>query len=97
MQPDRSPDRMDQFVGVEPDAVFEYDIAFIKVLLGVNPETSLCLSEGLIADTDKLEAEALLGAAITHWPALKNTSIAGLCGVASGSDDAAITFSVAVA
>ena len=65
------------FLATGEDGVFEYDIAFIKVLLGVDPETSLCVSEGLLASTDKVEAERLLGAAITHWAALKNTSIAG--------------------
>jgi Contractile injection system tape measure protein len=59
------------------DDIYEYDLAFIKVLLGVNSETSLCVCEGLIVDTDMKETETLLQSVITHWTVLKNTSIAG--------------------
>jgi hypothetical protein len=59
------------------DAVYEYDLVFIKVLLGLNAETPLCVSEGLLAGADREETEALLESAITHWTALKNTSSAG--------------------
>jgi hypothetical protein len=59
------------------DAIYEYDLLFIKVLLGMDPETPLCVSEGLITEADRQEAETLLQSAITHWTALRNTSITG--------------------
>ncbi|HWM25271.1 MAG TPA: contractile injection system tape measure protein [Chthoniobacterales bacterium] len=59
------------------DAIYEYDLLFIKVLLGMEPETPLCVSEGLITEADRQETEALLQSAITHWTALRNTSITG--------------------
>lgn len=59
------------------DAIYEYDLLFIKVLLGMDPETPLCVSEGLIAEADRQETETLLQSAITHWTALRNTSITG--------------------
>jgi hypothetical protein len=65
------------FLATGRDAAYEYDLVFIKVLLGLNPETPLCVSEGLLVEADPGETEALLESAITHWTALKNTSIAG--------------------
>ena len=59
------------------DAIHEYDLVLIKVLLGMNPEMPLCVSEGLIAEAEMQETEALLQSVITHWTALRNTSIAG--------------------
>lgn len=65
------------FLATGEDAIYEYDLALIKVLLGVSPETPLCVSEGLLKDPDRQETEALLQAAIMQWAALKNTSTAG--------------------
>jgi hypothetical protein len=65
------------FLATGQDAVYEYDLVFLKILLGLNPETALCISEGLLVEADVEEAEGLLLSAVTHWTALKNTSIAG--------------------
>jgi len=51
---------------------------FIKVLLGLAPDDPLAVADGLLSDGDRAEADALLAAAVKHWPALGNTSIAGL-------------------
>jgi hypothetical protein len=59
------------------DSIHEYDLVLTKVLLGMNPEMPLCVSEGLIAEAEMEETEALLQSVITHWTALRNTSIAG--------------------
>lgn len=60
------------------EAVFEFELPFAKVLLGLEPGTPLCVTEGILGDADRDEAEALLKAVISHWPALKKTSPAGL-------------------
>lgn len=65
------------FLATGQDAVYEYDLSFVKVLLGLEPETALCVSEGLLVEADGKEAAGLLLSAITHWTALKNTSVAG--------------------
>jgi hypothetical protein len=62
------------------DEVFEMDIDFIKVLLGLGLEAQLPVSEGLLSATDREEVEALLSAVIGHWRALKSTSARGLRG-----------------
>ena len=58
--------------------VYEFELGFIKLLLGMDPEQSLPVSEGLISHQDKEESEALLQSVINHWSVLKNTSIDGL-------------------
>ncbi|MEY2564937.1 MAG: hypothetical protein QOH88_3130 [Verrucomicrobiota bacterium] len=68
------------FLATGQEAVYEYDLVLIKVLLGVHPHSPLCVGEGLLTDLDREEAEVLLQAAIVHWSALKNTSSAGLRG-----------------
>ncbi|MGA7215326.1 MAG: contractile injection system tape measure protein [Terrimicrobiaceae bacterium] len=65
------------FLATGHEEVYEFDLGFIKVLLGLDPEEPLCVSEGILAQSDKQEAESLLQSAITHWVALKNTSIDG--------------------
>ena len=65
------------FLATAREEIFEYDLVFIKVLLGLSPETPLCVSEGLLADSDKVEAETLLQAAMAHWASLKSTSLGG--------------------
>jgi hypothetical protein len=57
---------------------YEIELGFIKVLLGFTPETSLLVAGGLLSDTDREEAEALLHAAVGHWTALKRTSVGAL-------------------
>jgi len=66
------------FLATGQETVYECDLVLIKVLLGVHPDDSLCVAEGLLTDLDREEAEGLLQAAITQWTALKNTSSAGL-------------------
>jgi hypothetical protein len=65
------------FIVTGQEEIFEYDLAFVKTLLGLTPEASLCVSEGLVTETDKAEAEGLLTSAIAHWTALKKTSADG--------------------
>jgi Contractile injection system tape measure protein len=60
------------------EEVFEFELAFIKVLLGLTPDVPLPVAGGLLSGGDRVEADALLAAAIEHWRALGNTSIAGL-------------------
>lgn len=56
----------------------EFELGFIKVLLGLRPESPLPVAPGLTAPGDRAEVEALLDAVIGHWRALKRTSIDGL-------------------
>lgn len=57
---------------------YELDLGFIKILLGLRPGEPLPVAGGLLRDTDREEAEALLQAVIGHWSVLKNTSPEGL-------------------
>jgi len=57
--------------------VYEYELGFIKVLLGLQPDTPVPVCEGLVKQEDTEEAEALITSALRHWSALKNTSIQG--------------------
>ncbi|MEQ1353488.1 MAG: contractile injection system tape measure protein [Candidatus Acidiferrum sp.] len=60
------------------EEVYEYDLVFIKILLGLKPNEPLCVAAGWVTESDRHEVETLLHSAITHWAALKNTSVAGL-------------------
>lgn len=60
------------------ETVREYELGFIKILLGLRPESPLPVAEGLIGRCDREEAETLLQSVIGHWNALKNTSVQGL-------------------
>lgn len=66
------------FLATGEERVYEYELGFIKVLLGLGPETPLPLSEGLVRSQDREEAAALLEAVIGYWTILKKTSIDGL-------------------
>ena len=66
------------FLATGREEVYEYEIGFIKILLGMYPESPLPVCEGLVKSCDKEEAESLLQSVITHWSALKNTSVRGL-------------------
>jgi hypothetical protein len=57
---------------------FEFELATIKILLGLGPDSALPVARGLLTAADALETERLLEAAIGHWPALGKTSAAGL-------------------
>jgi hypothetical protein len=58
--------------------IFEYELGLIKIMLGLQPTTALPVGQGLLLKSDREEAETVLQAAISHWQALKNTSINGL-------------------
>jgi hypothetical protein len=60
--------------------VFELELDFIKVLLGLPIEAPLPVSEGLLLASDREEVEGLLSAVIGHWRALRSTSVKGLRG-----------------
>lgn len=60
------------------DEAFEFELGFVKLLLGLRPETPLAVGEGLLGAREREEGEALLGAAIAHWRALGKTSVDGL-------------------
>ncbi|HZO02715.1 MAG TPA: contractile injection system tape measure protein [Burkholderiales bacterium] len=60
------------------EEVFEFELGFVKLLLGLRPETPLAVGERLLGAREREEGEALLGAAIAHWKALGKTSVDGL-------------------
>jgi hypothetical protein len=66
------------FLATGHEEIFEYELGFIKIMLGLQPTTALPAGEGLLTQSDREEAETVLQAAISHWQALKNTSIKGL-------------------
>jgi hypothetical protein len=65
-------------LAVGNDEVFELELDFIKVLLGLPLDSPLPVSEGLLRASDQEEVEALLSAVIGHWRVLKSTSVKGL-------------------
>ena len=66
------------FLATGRDEVYEFELGFIKVLLGLHPDQPLAVSKGLLSNSQKEEAESLLLSAIEHWSSLKNTSKEGL-------------------
>jgi hypothetical protein len=62
------------------EEVFELELDFIKVLLGLSLDSPLPVSEGLLLASDREEVEALLSAVVGHWRVLKSTSVKGLRG-----------------
>lgn len=60
------------------EQVVEFELGLIKVLLGLEPGSSLPICEGLLTEADKVESQSLLHAVISHWSALKATSVPGL-------------------
>lgn len=60
------------------EAVYEFELGFIKLLLGLHPQAPLPVSEGLIRESDRTEAEAMLDSVIGYWKVLKSTSVDGL-------------------
>ncbi|ACM22082.1 hypothetical protein Geob_3744 [Geotalea daltonii FRC-32] len=65
------------FCATGSDEVYEFELALTKILLGLDPEVPLPVCEGLLAQKERDESEALLRAVVSHWMALKNTSIEG--------------------
>jgi hypothetical protein len=66
------------FLATGHEEIFEYELGLIKIMLGLQPTTELPVGKGLLTQSDREEAETVLQAAISHWQALKNTSINGL-------------------
>lgn len=66
------------FLATGEEEIYEYELGFVKILLGLHPVDSLPVAEGLIQPADKEEVETLLQSVIQHWSALKNTSVPGL-------------------
>ncbi len=60
------------------EEVHEFELGFVKLLLGLRPETPLQAGEGLLGAREREEGAALLGAVIGHWKALRGTSVDGL-------------------
>jgi contractile injection system tape measure protein len=66
------------YLATGEDEPHEFDLGFIKILLGGHPEESLPVSGGLLLPSDIQEAGTLLRSALEHWSALKTTSVEGL-------------------
>ena len=60
------------------DEPVEWELGFIKILLGLRPETELLVPAGLLTSAEREEVDALLASAIEHWRVLKHTSAATL-------------------
>jgi hypothetical protein len=60
------------------DAPLEFELGFIKVLLGLDPGEPLLVPPGLVAEDDRREVDDLLHSVVEHWQVLKHTSIDGL-------------------
>lgn len=60
------------------EAIFEFELGLIKPLLGLQPTDPLPVTQGLLDAEDREECHALLTAMVTHWPALRSTSVEGL-------------------
>jgi len=60
------------------DEVDEFELSLVKVLLGLRPRDPLPLEAGLLNEADRQECTALLDAAVSHWTALRGTSVEGL-------------------
>jgi len=66
------------FLATGVDTIVEHECGAIKLLLGLAVDAPLPVAEGLLTETDREEADALLAAVIGHWAALKQTSASGL-------------------
>ena len=56
------------------EEVQEWELGLVKVLLGLAPDATLLVAEGLLRPADREECEGVLLSAITHWTVLKNSS-----------------------
>ncbi len=66
------------FLATGSEEVYEYELGFIKLLLGLQPEMPLLVSPGLIEARDMEECENLLSTVLSYWKVLKSTSVSGL-------------------
>jgi hypothetical protein len=60
------------------EEVHEFELGFVKLLLGLRPEAPLAVGEGLVGERSRAEGEALLASVIGHWKALGKTSAEAL-------------------
>lgn len=60
------------------DVVHEFELPFIKLLLGRAPDAPLSHTPPALSDSERDEAGALLEAVLAHWQALRGTSTDGL-------------------
>jgi hypothetical protein len=60
------------------EEVHEFELGFVKLLLGLHPESPLAVGPGLLGARERDEGEELLRAVIGHWAALRGTSVEGL-------------------
>ena len=56
----------------------EFELPFVKLLLGLTPDTPLTHVLPGLTEAERTEAEALLAAVLTHWQALRGTTTDGL-------------------
>jgi len=60
------------------EEVHEFELGFVKLLLGLAPDAPLAVGAGLLGAREREEGDALLRAAIGHWSALRSTSVEAL-------------------
>ncbi|WP_437971298.1 contractile injection system tape measure protein [Sorangium sp. So ce260] len=66
------------FLATGEEEAYEFELGYLKVLLGAPPEAPLSVAAGLLTERDREEAEGLLKSVVGHWRALKSTSVRGL-------------------
>ena len=66
------------FLATGREEVYEFELGFIKLLLGFDPDQPLIVSGGTLSKDQKEETESLLVSVLGHWTAMKNTSAVGL-------------------
>jgi hypothetical protein len=59
-------------------AALEFELPFVKLLLGLTPDTPFSHALPGLTETERAEAEALLAAVLAHWQALRGTTTDGL-------------------
>ncbi|MCX6221504.1 MAG: contractile injection system tape measure protein [Bacteroidia bacterium] len=66
------------FVATGREELFEFELGFIKLLLGMEPSDPLAVSKGLLNQKQMEEAESMLQAVVSHWHSIGKTSNDGL-------------------
>lgn len=66
------------FVATGREELFEFELGFIKPLLGMDPSDSLAVSKGLLTQNQMEEVKSMLQAVVSHWSSIGNTSNDGL-------------------
>ncbi|WP_374479038.1 contractile injection system tape measure protein [Zoogloea sp.] len=56
----------------------EFELPFVKLLLGLPPDTPFSHALPALTEAERAEAEALLAAVLAHWQALRGTTTDGL-------------------